>query len=908
MPVFSRSSRISASFSPLVLVASLFCGVIALPAVAQVDSDGDGYTDDVDSCPFNGDAGYGLDGSGCPLPPQDVDGDGFPDSTDGCPYLGDNGYGVDGVGCPLPPPDSDGDGVPDPSDSCPGMGDVGNGVDSYGCPNPGGYYDTDGDGVSDPYDMCPGDAGSGYGVDSNGCAIPPIDSDSDGYPDPSDSCPYEGDQGYGLDSAGCPNTGVGYTDSDGDGFTDNADSCPFNGDAGYGLDGSGCPLPPQDMDGDGFPDSTDGCPYLGDNGYGVDGVGCPLPPPDSDGDGVPDPSDSCPGMGDVGNGVDSSGCPNPGGYYDTDGDGYFDQMDSCPYDGNNGYGVDANGCPFQAPDTDGDGYPDATDSCPYESDQGYGLDGNGCPYYNGGGYYDSDGDGYYDNVDVCPYEADTYGAGVDYNGCPVYPPNDNDSDGFEDSMDNCPYVYNGDQADSDGDGVGDACDSDNIDTDGDGCMDPVDAFPGDATECVDADGDNIGDNTDTNPDDGQILHAVTETVERSGAGKAVAFAGDVDNDGYGDYVLGIPDADQPAKDAGRADVISGRTGDVLMSLSGVAARDNTGFALAGNGDIDGDGYDDVVVGSPGADGEGKGLRDAGQVTVLFGPNGVRQQVIQGTAGSRTGAAIALGDVDNDGHADIVIGAPAATDKVHKLRKAGRVTVVSGSDFTELGSWAGSSAKAYAGSSVATGDLDDDGNADIIFGAPGERGNGRVLAYNAAGDSLFDQSGSGKSLFGTSVASADVDGDGFDDVLVGAPGDTAGSRKSMGSVALYSGQDGSRLVQQSGVKAKTGFGSRVALGDVNGDNHPDIVVAAPEDSSSDDVVIVGVGSVTVLDGTDYQLLSTRYGTATGDGYGSSLACGDINDDGLDDLSIGIPGADGEDEQDAGSGQVLSGAGF
>ncbi len=714
-----------------------------------------------------------------------------------------------------------------------------------------------------------------------------------------------GDVGNGVDGYGCPNPG-GYYDTDGDGISDPYDMCPGDAGSGYGVDSNGCAIPPPDSDGDGYPDMYDSCPYSGDQGYGLDSAGCPNTGggyTDSDGDGYADDADSCPYSGDAGYGLDGSGCPLPPS--DMDSDGFPDGADSCPYLGDNGYGVDGVGCPLPPPDSDGDGVPDPSDACPGMGDVGNGVDNYGCP--NPGGYYDSDGDGVFDQMDSCPYDGN-YGYGVDANGCPVYPPNDNDSDGFEESMDNCPSVYNGDQADSDGDGIGDACDSDNIDTDGDGCKDPVDAFPGDATECVDADGDNIGDNTDTDPANGQTLHAVTETAGFSGAGKAVAFAGDVDGDGYGDYVLGIPDADQPAKDAGRADVISGRTGIVLMSLGGVAARDNTGFALAGGGDVDGDGYDDVVVGSPGADGEGKGQRDAGQVTVLFGPDGARQQVIHGSAGSRTGAAIALGDVNHDGHADIVIGAPNAADKVHKLRKAGRVTVVSGSDFAELGVWTGGSAKAYAGSSVATGDLDGDGSADIIFGAPGERGAGRVLAYNAAGGSLFDQSGSGKSLFGTSVASADVDGDGLDDVLVGAPGDTAGTRKPMGSVALFSGEDGSRLAQQFGSKARTGFGSRVALGDVNGDDHPDIVVAAPDDSSPGEAATVGVGSVTVLDGTDYQLLSTRYGTATGDGFGSSLACGDINDDGLDDLIIGIPGSDGEGEQDAGAGQVLSGAGF
>ncbi len=244
------------------------------------DGDGDGIPDTDDACPAEGDAGFGVDGSGCPLPPPDSDGDGFTDDVDACPGQGDAGFGLDATGCPNPPPpsDSDGDGFTDDVDACPAEGDTGFGVDGSGCPNP--PPDSDGDGFTDDVDACPGQGDAGFGVDGNGCPNPPPpDSDGDGFTDDVDACPAEGDQGYGVDSTGCPNP---IPDTDGDGFTDDVDACPAEGDQGYGVDGNGCPNPIPDTDGDGFTDDVDACPAEGDAGFGVDDTGCPNSEPISD--------------------------------------------------------------------------------------------------------------------------------------------------------------------------------------------------------------------------------------------------------------------------------------------------------------------------------------------------------------------------------------------------------------------------------------------------------------------------------------------------------------------------------------------------------------------------------------------------------------------------------------------------
>lgn len=122
--------------------------------VISTDTDGDGVSDDLDSCP--GVVGNGPDG--CPVsPPTDTDGDGVTDELDACPDVA--GAGADG--CPLPPTDTDGDGVPDDLDPCPEVA----AATADGCPLP--PVDTDGDGVTDDLDACPDVAGDG----ADGCPV-----------------------------------------------------------------------------------------------------------------------------------------------------------------------------------------------------------------------------------------------------------------------------------------------------------------------------------------------------------------------------------------------------------------------------------------------------------------------------------------------------------------------------------------------------------------------------------------------------------------------------------------------------------------------------------------------------------------------------------------------------------------
>jgi len=390
-------------------------------------------------------------------------------------------------------------------------------------------------------------------------------------------------------------------------------------------------------------------------------------------------------------------------------------------------------------------------------------------------------------------------------------------------------------------------------------------------------------------------------------GATVAAVPDLDSDGVPEILAGAPQDDFVT---GSAYVYSAATGAVDLELHPVEIRGLFGGSLAAVGDLDGDGIPDLIVGAPFTTRpEAYGV---GSVLVFSGGSGALLYNFLGTeGGTYMGWSVAgLGDLDGDGIPEIAIGTPYAS--VDGDIGVGNVAIRSGATGELIYLFEGQQVGDFLGWSVAAiGDLDGDGVSDVLLGAPNASPAGMPQAGNvearsgATGELLYRIDGvEPAAYFGRTLASlGDIDGDGIDDFVVGAPGASPGEMTQAGSVFLFSGASGQLLHRLDGSAAFDEFGGSVAGGgDVDGDGVGDIAIGAP--SSSPDGK-VGAGTAFVFSGATFDLLFRMDGENRGDTLGRSVAIlGRLQRRGSAAVAFGAPYASPNSIDGAGSIYVLT----
>ena len=372
-----------------------------------------------------------------------------------------------------------------------------------------------------------------------------------------------------------------------------------------------------------------------------------------------------------------------------------------------------------------------------------------------------------------------------------------------------------------------------------------------------------------------ILYSLHGDASSGYFGWAIAELRDIDGDAVTDLIAGDP----YRSTLPQVSVYSGADGRPRSSWDGPAGE-LYGYAVADAGDTDGDGTADILIGNP-----GDGILAAGSVELRSGADGTVLHVFSGDQpNSQFGTAVGMaGDVDDDGYADVLIGAETSDGPAGS--QAGRVLIYSGDDFQLLRTLHGPEAGGLLGSATDLGgDLDGDGVRDHLTGARGAGTGGAVLAFSGADGHLlwrFDGRPGSVNLASFFVGGLeDVDGDGTPDVYAGDYGDQTDGAGA-GAAFVLSGVDGEPIHVWSGRRAGEGMGPGREAGDIDGDGVQDVVVGSYTGSAR----AAQSGQVQVFSGRTGEVIGKIKSRIAGENLGfDAVGLGDVNGDGRDDIAL------------------------
>ncbi|GGM98140.1 hypothetical protein GCM10010967_34940 [Dyadobacter beijingensis] len=405
------------------------------------------------------------------------------------------------------------------------------------------------------------------------------------------------------------------------------------------------------------------------------------------------------------------------------------------------------------------------------------------------------------------------------------------------------------------------------------------------------------------------------SVSGSLAGSSVSNAGDINGDGLEDMIVGAPNFDQGQVGEGAAfisygDAATGTVGNISFPSNEINAH--LGCSVSGAGDTNGDGYDDVIIGASGAQ---NGVNVGAAYIILGGPQGIASAPSKTLYAANQGFGISVsdaGDINRDGYDDVIVGAPFASKSNPAISQCGAVFVYLGSANGVISPgtivYSGIAGAKMGNSLDNAGDVNGDGFNDIIAGASqaniGKNKEGAAFIWygNIAGIPSNTPWSNSLSLdqadaeFGTSVSGAgDVNGDGYGDVIVGAPKHDNG-QSDEGVASVFYGSNGGCSIGNKTLldanQSNASFGKSVGgFTDVNGDGYDDVVVGAPQY----DGLSANGGGVWVFHGSPGGIVTSAAFSTTGaqveSHMGESVSgAGDLNGDGYGDILVGIPGYD------------------